>query len=246
MIPPPAAGESKGNWAAKEQEPPHNSPRTFMGGAGAVQKGGMCMTINQAIGQTRALTGCDADGGSLCRWLSQLDGQLAMEFFRTEGFCPYVLEEDGEGELLLPFPWDGVYVHYLESMVYYANGEYQRYQNAQALFNQGLGECRRWYQRHGLQGQVVTGRAGGRAVTVPGRALEESGVYHYLSAYAIALRHGFSGSEEAWLESLRGRTPQRGVDYLTPQEEQDWMAQLKAYVDAQLKLRLGEKGGEDG
>lgn len=35
------------------------------------------------------------------------------------------------------------------------------------------------------------------------------------SAYEIAVANGYVGTEEQWLESLQGRTPQRGVDYWT-------------------------------
>ena len=40
-----------------------------------------------------------------------------------------------------------------------------------------------------------------------------------LSAYAIAVKNGFEGTEEEWLESLK---PARGVDY--------WTEQDKAYI----------------
>lgn len=39
------------------------------------------------------------------------------------------------------------------------------------------------------------------------------------SAYQIAVNHGFEGSEEEWLESLKGKdgyTPEKGIDYFTP------------------------------
>ena len=42
-----------------------------------------------------------------------------------------------------------------------------------------------------------------------------------LSAYEIALQHGFEGSEEEWLEGLDGKdgyTPEKGVDYLTEED----------------------------
>ena len=58
----------------------------------------------------------------------------------------------------------------------------------------------------------------------------ENGVFDGMSAYEIAVQHGFSGTEAAWLESLigetgpsgtngqDGRTPVKGTDYFTDAE----------------------------
>lgn len=48
-----------------------------------------------------------------------------------------------------------------------------------------------------------------------------------LSAYEIALEHGFEGTEEEWLDSLKGYTPQREVDYWTDADK----AEIKNYVE---------------
>ena len=50
------------------------------------------------------------------------------------------------------------------------------------------------------------------------------------SAYEVAVLNGFEGTEAEWLASLKGNTPQRGVDYWTPEDE----AEMKAYIDEQL------------
>ncbi len=54
-----------------------------------------------------------------------------------------------------------------------------------------------------------------------------------LSAYEIAVKHGFSGTETEWLLSLRGKdgkTPVKGVDYFTDQEIDD--LENRIYVDS--------------
>lgn len=60
-----------------------------------------------------------------------------------------------------------------------------------------------------------------------------------LSAYEIALEHGFEGTEEEWLASLKGDvgpqgekgetgyTPQKGIDYWTEADK----AEIHSYVD---------------
>ena len=52
------------------------------------------------------------------------------------------------------------------------------------------------------------------------------------SAYEIALEHGFEGTEEEWLESLKGEpghTPEKGVDYFT---EEDKAEMVEAVIAA--------------
>ena len=38
------------------------------------------------------------------------------------------------------------------------------------------------------------------------------------SAYEIAVMHGFKGTEEEWLASLKGEKPIKGIDYFTPED----------------------------
>jgi len=95
---------------------------------------------------------------------------------------------DGEDtELLVPSPHSKIYWTYLSAMIDFANGEYDKYNNTLAVFNQFFGEYMRWYSLvyHPADGQMV----------VEG---------YYLSAYSIAVKHGYTGTEEEWLASLNG------------------------------------------
>jgi hypothetical protein len=59
------------------------------------------------------------------------------------------------------------------------------------------------------------------------------------SAYEIAVKNGFEGTEEEWLESLKGApgyTPQKGVDYYTPADK----AEMVNEVIAALPVYNGE------
>lgn len=50
------------------------------------------------------------------------------------------------------------------------------------------------------------------------------------SAYDIAVKNGFVGTEAEWLESLRGEkgvSPVKGIDYWTEAD----IAEIKSYVD---------------
>ena len=161
------------------------------------------MLISEALSGAAALTGQTIDTETAVRWLSEADGRLAFEFYRVGAWTPYDPEHDLGSELLVPFPWDGFYVHHLEAMTYFTDGEYDRYENARIMAETVLGDFRRFLQRTqaspGRPG-FPTDRTGGGAVTViPPR---EDSPFFWLSAYALAVKHGFSGTETQWLASL--------------------------------------------
>ena len=163
------------------------------------------MLISDALASASALTGQAIAEADAVRWLSELDGRLAFELYRADAWTPYDPASDLDSELLVPFPWDGLYVHHLEAMTYYTNGEYDRYEPARAMSERTLTDFRHFLQRTQARPGVPgfpTDRRGGSAVTViPPRT---DAPWFWLSAYALAVKHGFSGSESEWLASLVG------------------------------------------
>ena len=105
------------------------------------------MTISDAITHAQALTGQVVDNATLVRWLSELDGQLALTFYRAEEWAPYDPVDDLTKDLLVPFPWDGLYVNHLAAMTYFTNGEYDRYENERTMSENTLKEYRAYMQR---------------------------------------------------------------------------------------------------
>lgn len=73
-----------------------------------------------------------------------------------------------------------------------------------------------------------------------------------LSAYDIALKHGFRGTEQEWIESLKAVQPKRGVDYWTQQDidavTQEAINVVTDYVVAHEDVFKGKNGndGQDG
>lgn len=62
-----------------------------------------------------------------------------------------------------------------------------------------------------------------------------------LSAYEIALEHGFEGTEEEWLASLHGEdgyTPQKGVDYYTEAEKKEFIQEIESEVVGDVETAL--------
>lgn len=167
------------------------------------------MNVSDAIKHAKALTGSVVDDSVLCRWLSELDGRLVFEFFHGDAWTAYSLPEDENTELLVAFPWDGLYVHYLEAMTYYSNGEYDRSKNAQAMADKLEDDWRKWLTRTHLPLSMDVLKRCAAGIEIPNSLSvltvgERARLWYYLSAYAIAVKHGYVGTEEEWLESLRG------------------------------------------
>lgn len=127
-------------------------------------------------------------------WISECEGIIHTEVFllQPEDFEP--LPTDGtDVQLSVKPPHDKLYQYYLCAMIDFANGEYDKYQNTLAMFNRCLNEYCRWYcdNLRPADGQAI--RRG-----------------YYLTAYGLALSHGYEGTEEQWLESLKGDRGERG------------------------------------
>ena len=167
------------------------------------------MKISEAISHTRSLSGNAVDDNTLCRWLSELDGRLMLDFYKGSEWMSYSLPQDEDHELLVPFPWDELYVHYLEAMVYYSNGEFERYRNSYEMYNKKELDYRQWYARNQLPITLEALKRRDCTVVTQGRG---SRPFFYLSAYALAVKHGYTGTEEEWLDSLKGETGPTGPE----------------------------------
>ena len=75
------------------------------------------------------------------KWLSTLDGVIKSEIIDTheggEGvvFNGYDESSDLATTLLVPAPYDDIYLRWLETQIDYANGEYGKYNNSMSMYN---------------------------------------------------------------------------------------------------------------
>lgn len=132
----------------------------------------------------------------------------------------------GSAELLVGAPYHKIYYAYLTAMIDFANGEYHKYQNAMALFNSFFDCFTRWYAQSFCPADGETVARG-----------------YYVSAYAIAVKNGFHGSETDFLTSLKGEKGETGL-----QGEQGAAFTYEDFTAAQLAALKGDKGerGEPG
>lgn len=68
-------------------------------------------------------------------WINELEARIQRDVFLSGELIQYRLPGDETVELLLDPPHDAVYRYWLEAMIDYANGEYNKYQNTMQMFN---------------------------------------------------------------------------------------------------------------
>ena len=87
------------------------------------------------------------------KWLSSLDGIVKSEIIDTheggEGivFNGYSENADLSTELLIPAPYDDIYLRWLEAQIDYTNGEYGKYNNSMAMYNTAYTAFQNYYNR---------------------------------------------------------------------------------------------------
>ena len=129
------------------------------------------------------------------QWINEAEGMVQTDVLlrAIDDVVTYEWPTDENTELLVKPPHDKLYLAYLIAMIDFTNGEYNKYANTVAMFNTHLSEYAAWFQR--------TYRPADNGGGFPG---------YYISAYGIAVNHGFSGTEAEWLESLKGAAGEPG------------------------------------
>ena len=110
------------------------------------------MTINDALSRCDALfPGAGLNTEVKISWLSELDQTVKTEIFDTHVDAPafdgYTSDSAGDTTLLVPPPYDEMYIYYLQAKLAYVNGELAQYNNAMTMFNELWGKYSRKYNR---------------------------------------------------------------------------------------------------
>lgn len=111
------------------------------------------MTIIEAINRIDLIKPNTFERLEKTRWLSTLDGMIKSMIIDThEGgenvtFKGYDAETDTTTVLLVPAPYDEIYLYWLESKIDYWNAEYARYQNSMIMYNTAYAAFEQYYNR---------------------------------------------------------------------------------------------------
>ena len=112
------------------------------------------MTILEAVHKIDTVKPNSYTQPEKVRWLSTLDGIIKSEIIDThEGgedviFEGYVDTTNLDTVLLVPTPYDDIYVRWLEARIDYANGEYGKYNNSLTAYNDAYDLYARFYNRN--------------------------------------------------------------------------------------------------
>lgn len=110
------------------------------------------MTIEKAIDIIDNLKPNQFTDEEKLRWLSILDGRIKTEIIDTHADASEE-EIDTEyndntpivTELLVPYPYDDIYIKWLEAQIDYANGEIAKYNNSFYTFNDAYSAYDNYY-----------------------------------------------------------------------------------------------------
>ena len=112
------------------------------------------MTIIEAINRLDALKHNTYTHVDKVRWLSRLDWMVKRHIIDTheggEGieFAGYDVDGPMETMLLVPEPYDEVYLRWMEAQIDYQNGEYTKYNNSVTMFNTAFEAYQNYYNRN--------------------------------------------------------------------------------------------------
>lgn len=111
------------------------------------------MTIIEAINQIDSLKANTYSNQDKIEWLSRADGMIKRliidthedgEEIQFDGYSPDVKLET---ELLVPHPYDELYIRWLEAQIDYANAEYGKYNNSITTYNAAFSNYENYYNR---------------------------------------------------------------------------------------------------
>ena len=148
-------------------------------------------TLQQALKRIDTICPNAWDDAAKLLWLNECESMIQT---RILGIAPgecvtYDVNSDRSTVLLVPAPFDRLYVYYVIAMCDYAAHETAHYADSMALFNAALDEYAKWYQR-----------TNGAAASVPGAASQ-------IAANTAATRTRISACSTA----SRPQRPPRGT-----------------------------------
>lgn len=114
------------------------------------------MTLMEAIHRIDTIKPNSYTQAEKIKWLSALDGIIKTELIDThEGaenvvFNGYTEETELNTTLLVPHPYDDIYLFWLESKIDYWNGEMGKYNNSITMYNEAYSNFERYYNRKNM------------------------------------------------------------------------------------------------
>ena len=156
------------------------------------------MTIQQCINMVDGYEPNAYTDAQKARWVQECEGRIFTQVFLQQPINDQsqTTQEILALDLALPAPYDRIYPSYLQAMIHYANGEYDRYSNSMQQYNDAWAELNRWFGRDfdvadrnrnpRITARIQPGETPQTLFTIPPRAAFVAG--------RIVIRQTFSGS----------------------------------------------------
>ena len=202
-------------------------------------------TLQQAL--TRIDTICPNawDDAAKLLWLNECESMIQTRILGTapEACITYDADTARSTVLLVPAPFDRLYVYYVIAMCDYAAHETAHYADSMMLFNAALDEYAKWYQRTNGTAAATPGAGAPLAPhNAPPPPHQNTGVLRGLNAARAAppaalgpavntalqaakdsgaFRGGKGDPGEKGEPGAPGKTPVRGTDYWTAADKQE-------------------------
>lgn len=190
------------------------------------------MTIQQCITIVDEYEPNAYTSAQKARWVQECEGRIFTQVFLQQPINAksQTTQEILAMDLSLPAPYDRIYPAYLQAMIHYANGEYDRYSNSMQMFNDAWAELNRWFGRdfdiadrnrnrnqQRITVSVQPGESLKTAFTVPPRcafiagSIAVAGTLYYSGGGAFAvcegkLWHISSSDYDVWIPLSDGRS----------------------------------------
>lgn len=139
------------------------------------------MTCRQLIDYIKEVKPSAYSDAILLSWINDLEIEIQSKVWLLDSASVKLHAVDTE-EILADIAHSQMYKAYLTAIIDLTNGEYSKYQNSLEVFNELFAEYKRWYMR--------------RFHPADGKAADSG---YYISAYSLAVKYGFSGTEEQWI-----------------------------------------------
>ena len=114
------------------------------------------MTLMEALHRIDTIKPNSYNQAEKIKWLATLDGIIKTEIIDThqggEGiaYTPYTEDTNLTTTLLVPAPYDEIYLFWLESKIDYWNGEIGKYNNSISMYNEAYATFAKHYNRTNL------------------------------------------------------------------------------------------------
>ena len=111
------------------------------------------MTIKEAITRLDALKFNTYTQEDKVEWLSRLDSAVKLQIIDSHGgaddvtFNGYDADTPVNTVLLVPAPYDEVYLRWMEAQIDYHNGEYDKFNNSIIMYNTAFDAYQKHYTR---------------------------------------------------------------------------------------------------